>query len=65
MAILEVQMSAGERIIAESGAMVYMRGEIEVQTRSRKGGLWTKVKVSTVEMNPSLSMTLSQLVIVL
>jgi uncharacterized protein (TIGR00266 family) len=48
MAILEIQMSAGERITAESGAMVYMRGEVEIQTRSRKGGLWTKVKVSTV-----------------
>ncbi|MEO9295204.1 MAG: TIGR00266 family protein [Nitrososphaera sp.] len=48
MAILEVQMSAGERITAESGAMVYMRGDIEIKTRTREGGLFKKLKVTAL-----------------
>lgn len=48
MALLEVQMSAGEKITAESGAMVYMRGEIEIKTRTREGGLFKKLKVTAL-----------------
>ena len=48
MAILEVQMSSGEKITAESGAMVYMKGDIEVKTRTREGGLFKKIKVTAL-----------------
>lgn len=48
MALLEVQMSAGEKITAESGAMVYMKGDIEVKTRTREGGLLKKIKVTAL-----------------
>lgn len=48
MALLEVQMSAGEKITAESGAMVYMRGDIEIKTRTREGGFLKKLKVTAL-----------------
>ncbi|WP_415283605.1 TIGR00266 family protein [Candidatus Nitrososphaera sp. FF02] len=48
MSILEVQMSAGEKITAESGAMVYMKGDVEVKTRTREGGLFKKIKVTAL-----------------
>lgn len=48
MALLEVQMSAGEKITAESGAMVYMKGDIEVKTRTREGGFLKKIKVTAL-----------------
>jgi uncharacterized protein (TIGR00266 family) len=48
MALLEVQMSAGEKITAESGAMVYMKGDVEVKTRTREGGLLKKIKVTAL-----------------
>ena len=41
-------MSAGEKITAESGAMVYMRGEVEIKTRTREGGLFKKLKVTAL-----------------
>lgn len=48
MALLEVQMSAGEKITAESGAMVYMKGDIEIKTRTREGGFLKKLKVTAL-----------------
>lgn len=48
MAILEVQMSSGEKITAESGAMVYMKGDIEIKTHTREGGLFKKIKVTAL-----------------
>jgi uncharacterized protein (TIGR00266 family) len=48
MAILDVQMSSGEKITAESGAMVYMKGDIEIKTRTREGGFFKKVKVAAL-----------------
>ena len=48
MAILDIQMSSGEKITAESGAMVYMKGDIEVKTRTREGGFFKKVKVTAL-----------------
>lgn len=48
MAIIEIQMNAGERITAESGAMVYMKGDIEIKTRTREGGFFKKVKVTAL-----------------
>ena len=48
MAILEIQMSSGEKITAESGAMVYMKGDIEIKTRTRDGGFFKKIKVTAL-----------------
>lgn len=48
MAILEIQMSSGEKITAESGALVYMKGEIEIKTRTREGGFFKKIKVTAL-----------------
>ena len=48
MAILDVQMISGEKITAESGAMVYMKGDIEIKTRTREGGFFKKIKVTAL-----------------
>jgi uncharacterized protein (TIGR00266 family) len=48
MALLDVQLSPGEKITAESGAMVYMKGDIEIKTRTREGGLLKKLKVTAL-----------------
>jgi uncharacterized protein (TIGR00266 family) len=48
MALLEVDMAAGENMTAESGAMVYMRGDIEIKTRTREGGFLKKLKVTAL-----------------
>jgi uncharacterized protein (TIGR00266 family) len=48
MAILEVQMGGGEKITAESGAMVYMKGEMEIKTRTREGGFLKKIKITAL-----------------
>lgn len=48
MAILDIQMSSGEKITAESGAMVYMKGDIEIMTRTREGGFFKNVKVTAL-----------------
>jgi uncharacterized protein (TIGR00266 family) len=48
MALLEVQMSAGEKITAESGAMVYAMGDVEIKTKMREGGFFTKLKVTAL-----------------
>jgi uncharacterized protein (TIGR00266 family) len=48
MAILDIQMNSGEKITAESGAMVYMKGDIEIKTRTREGGFFKKIKVTAL-----------------
>jgi uncharacterized protein (TIGR00266 family) len=48
MAMLDIQMNSGEKITAESGAMVYMKGDIEIKTRTREGGFFKKVKVAAL-----------------
>jgi uncharacterized protein (TIGR00266 family) len=48
MAMLDVRMSAGEKITAESGAMIYMKGDFEIKTRTREGGLFKKIKVTAL-----------------
>ncbi|HEX9845907.1 MAG TPA: TIGR00266 family protein [Candidatus Nitrosotenuis sp.] len=45
MSILEVHLKKGETITAEAGALVFMKGEIEVNTKMR-GGFLKTVKVS-------------------
>jgi uncharacterized protein (TIGR00266 family) len=48
MALLDVQLSAGEKITAESGAMVYIKGDVEIITRTREGGFLKKLKVTAL-----------------
>ncbi len=48
MAILDVQMISGEKITAESGAMVYMKVDMEIKTRTREGGSLKKIKVTAL-----------------
>jgi uncharacterized protein (TIGR00266 family) len=48
MAILEIQMSSGEKVTAESGAMVYTKGDIEIKTRTREGGFFKKIRVTAL-----------------
>lgn len=48
MAILDIQLSSGEKITAESGSMVYMKGDIEIKTRTREGGFFKKIKVTAL-----------------
>jgi len=48
MALLEVEMAAGESITAESGAMVYIKGDVEIKTKTREGGLLAKLKVTAL-----------------
>jgi len=45
MSILEAHLGKGESIIAEAGALVYMKGEFEIKTKLRANILKT-VKVS-------------------
>lgn len=47
MAILDIQLDKGESITAEAGAMIYMKWDIEVKTKTREGGgFFGKLKVS-------------------
>jgi uncharacterized protein (AIM24 family) len=48
MAILDIQMRSGEKIKAESGAMVYMKGDMEIRTRTREGGFLKRIKVTAL-----------------
>lgn len=45
MSILKVALKKGETIIAEAGALVFMKGDIEIDTKMYSGILKT-VKVS-------------------
>ncbi len=44
MGLIQFTMNKGEKIIAEAAAMVYMRGNIETETRMRKGGFLKSLK---------------------
>ena len=48
MSIIEVDMNKGENITANAGAMVYMSGNMDVDTKIRDGGFFAKLKVSTL-----------------
>ena len=40
MAMLEIELARDEQITAEAGSMVYMKGDIEIKTRTQKGGVF-------------------------
>jgi uncharacterized protein (TIGR00266 family) len=46
MGILRIHLNKGEKITAESGAMVSIQGNIETETRMREGGFLKNLKVS-------------------
>jgi uncharacterized protein (TIGR00266 family) len=49
MAMLEIQLNNEEQLTAEAGAMVYIKGNIEVKTTTRSGGgFFKKLKVATL-----------------
>jgi uncharacterized protein (TIGR00266 family) len=48
MSLLDVQLNIGEKITAESGAMVYIKGDLEIKTRTREGGFLKKLKVTAL-----------------
>ncbi len=47
MGIVEFLMERGDHVVAESGAMVYISGDIKTNTRMRKGGLFQTLKTAT------------------
>ncbi len=46
MGLIQFTMNKGEKIIAEAAAMVYIRGNIETDTRMRKGGFLKSLKAA-------------------
>jgi uncharacterized protein (AIM24 family) len=49
MAMLEIQLNNEEQVAAEAGAMVYIKGNIEVKTTTRSGGgFFKKFKVAAL-----------------
>lgn len=44
MGLIQFSMNKGEKITAEAAAMVFMRGNIETDTRMRKGGFFKTLK---------------------
>lgn len=46
MGMLEVYLDNNESITAEAGALVFIKGNIEVKTKFRQGGILKNLKVS-------------------
>ena len=44
MGLIEFSMNKGDKVTAEAAAMVFMRGDIETNTRMRKGGFFKTLK---------------------
>jgi uncharacterized protein (AIM24 family) len=48
MSMLEIQLNNEEEVTGEAGAMVYIKGNIEVKTATRSGGGFKKFKVTAL-----------------
>ena len=48
MSILEVHLDKNQGVRAEGGSLVYMMGNIEIDTRMRQGGFLKNLKVATL-----------------
>ena len=48
MSMVEIQMGKGEKITAESGALVFMKGNIEIKTKMREGGFFKSLKLKAL-----------------
>lgn len=46
--LLEVALNQSEKVIAEAGSLVYMKGNIQIKTKTREGGLFQKFKLKAV-----------------
>ena len=46
--LIEFTLNRGERVTAEAAAMVYMQGDIETETRMRKGGFLKSLKAAAL-----------------
>ena len=48
MSMLEVQMNRSDRITAEAGALVFMKGNIEIKTKMRESGFLKSLKLKAL-----------------
>jgi uncharacterized protein (TIGR00266 family) len=48
MGLIQFTMNKGDKVTAEAAAMVFMRGDIETNTRMRKGGFFTSLKAAAL-----------------
>ncbi len=48
MGLIEFTMNKGDKVTAEAAAMVFMRGDIETNTRMRKGGFLKSLKAAAL-----------------
>jgi len=48
MGLIQFTMNKGDRVTAEAAAMVFMRGDIETNTRMRKGGFLKSLKAAAL-----------------
>lgn len=48
MAMLEIELTKDEQITAEAGSMVFMKGDVEIKTRTQKGGFFKKLSISAL-----------------
>jgi uncharacterized protein (TIGR00266 family) len=48
MGLIEFSMNAGEKIIAEAAAMVYIQGNVKTETKMRKGGFLKSLKTAAL-----------------
>ena len=46
MGLIQFKMNKGERVTAEAAAMVFMLGDIQTETRMRKGGFFKSLKAA-------------------
>jgi uncharacterized protein (TIGR00266 family) len=46
--ILEFSLNKGEQITAEGGALVFLKGDIEIKTKMRQGGFLKNLKVAAL-----------------
>jgi len=46
--ILEVTLNKGEQITAEGGALVFLKGDVEIKTKMRQGGFLKNLKVAAL-----------------
>ncbi len=48
MGLIQFTMNRGEKVTAEAAAMVFMRGDIQTETRMRKGGFLKSLKAAAL-----------------
>jgi uncharacterized protein (AIM24 family) len=46
--LLEFTLNRSEKVIAEAGSLVYIKGNTQIKTKTREGGLFQKFKLKAV-----------------